>query len=85
LDETLSWADSLLFPVLGSAVLLGLWVLLRYVDKKWINLVLGIYCESQVSSLRVPWPQLTRSGSLDSWSVRFPIGEHNHTRSTSKR
>lgn len=74
MDETLSWADSLLFPVLGSAVLLGLWVLLRFVDKKWINLVLGIYCESQVSSLRVTWPQLTRFGSLDSWSVRIPIG-----------
>lgn len=42
-DEILTLADSLLFPVLGSAALLGLWALIKYVDKKWIDLVLGVY------------------------------------------
>lgn len=44
LDETLTLADSVLFPILGSAALLGLWLLLKYVDKTWIDLVLGVYC-----------------------------------------
>ncbi|WWD16379.1 hypothetical protein CI109_100805 [Kwoniella shandongensis] len=43
IEETLTWADSLLFPVLGSVALLGLWAILKYVGKKWINLVLGVY------------------------------------------
>jgi minor histocompatibility antigen H13 len=45
LEETLTLADSLLFPVLGSCALLGLWLVLKYVGKKWINIVLGVYCE----------------------------------------
>ncbi|KAK8861698.1 hypothetical protein IAR55_002521 [Kwoniella newhampshirensis] len=43
LEETLTWADSLMFPVLGSVALLGLWAILKYVGKKWINLILGVY------------------------------------------
>ena len=45
-DETLGWSDSLALPILGSGALLGLWALLKYVGKDWINLFLGIYCES---------------------------------------
>lgn len=45
MDETITLADSILFPILGSAALLGLWALIKYVDKKWIDLVLGVYCE----------------------------------------
>lgn len=45
-EETLSWSDSLFFPVFGSIALLGLWFLLKYVGKEWINFVLGLYCES---------------------------------------
>lgn len=44
IEETLGWADSLAFPVLGSVALLGLWGLLKYVGKEWINFVLGLYC-----------------------------------------
>ena len=52
-EETLGWADSLAFPVLGSIALLGLWALLRYVGKEWINFVLGIYCKSPALLLAV--------------------------------
>lgn len=44
-DEVLGWADSLAFPVFGSVALLGLWALLKYVGKEWINFFLGLYCE----------------------------------------
>lgn len=44
-DEVLSWADSLWFPIFGSIALVGLWALLKYVGKEWINFCLGIYCE----------------------------------------
>jgi len=44
-EETLGWADSLAFPVLGSVALLGLWAVLKYVGKEWVNLILGVYCE----------------------------------------
>ncbi|WVF66036.1 hypothetical protein IAT40_000774 [Kwoniella sp. CBS 6097] len=43
IEETLTWADSLLFPVLGSVALLGLWAILKYLGKEWINLILGVY------------------------------------------
>ncbi|TXT07457.1 hypothetical protein VHUM_03177 [Vanrija humicola] len=42
-DETLGLGDSLLFPVLGSAALLGLFLIIKYVDKKWIDLAFGVY------------------------------------------
>ncbi|KAL1411920.1 hypothetical protein Q8F55_002906 [Vanrija albida] len=42
-DETLGLGDSLLFPILGSAALLGLFFILKYVDKKWIDLAFGVY------------------------------------------
>jgi len=45
LDEVLTMEDSLLFPVLGSVALIGLWLALKYVDKKWIDMVFGVYCE----------------------------------------
>lgn len=44
-DETLTLMDSLLFPILGSCALIGLWYLIKYVDKKWIDLMLGVYCK----------------------------------------
>ncbi|WWC60441.1 uncharacterized protein I303_103013 [Kwoniella dejecticola CBS 10117] len=43
IEETLTWADSLLFPVFGSIALLGLFFLIKYVGKEWINTVLGVY------------------------------------------
>lgn len=52
--ETLTMADSLLFPVMGSIALLGLWALIKYVDKKWLDIALGAYCEYH-PRLRVAW------------------------------
>ncbi|WVN87196.1 uncharacterized protein L203_102373 [Cryptococcus depauperatus CBS 7841] len=43
IEETLTWQDSLLFPVLGSVVLLGMFLILKYFGKKWITLILGAY------------------------------------------
>ncbi|WVR03703.1 hypothetical protein IAU60_000698 [Kwoniella sp. DSM 27419] len=43
LEETLTWTDSLVFPVFGSVALLGLWAILRYGGREWINLILGVY------------------------------------------
>lgn len=65
--ETLTMGDSLLFPVLGSVALLSLWLLIKYVDKKYIDLVLGIY----FSCAGVVAVQSTLSGILDTllWAV----------------
>ncbi|WVW80286.1 hypothetical protein I302_102264 [Kwoniella bestiolae CBS 10118] len=43
IEETLTWADSLLFPVFGSVALLGLFLIIKYVGKEWINTILGFY------------------------------------------
>ncbi|WWC88039.1 uncharacterized protein L201_002942 [Kwoniella dendrophila CBS 6074] len=43
IEETLTWADSLLFPVFGSVALLGLFLIIKYVGKEWINTILGVY------------------------------------------
>ncbi|WVQ65048.1 uncharacterized protein L199_003218 [Kwoniella botswanensis] len=43
IEETLTWTDSLLFPVFGSIALLGLFLILKYVGKEWINTILGFY------------------------------------------
>lgn len=48
--ETLTMTDSLLFPVMGSVALLGLWALIKYVDKKWLDIALGVYCEYHVGA-----------------------------------
>lgn len=49
IEESLTWADSLIFPVFGSVALLSLWAILKYVGKEWINLILGVYCELSVT------------------------------------
>lgn len=53
-DEVLGWADSLAFPIFGSVALLGLWALLKYVGKEWINFFLGLYCESSHRNVAFP-------------------------------
>lgn len=45
LDETLTWADTLIFPIVGSVALLSFYGVLKYFGKDWINLILGVYCE----------------------------------------
>ena len=46
MDEVLTWADTLIIPIFGSVALLGMWLIIKYAGKEWINLVLGIYCMS---------------------------------------
>jgi minor histocompatibility antigen H13 len=50
IEETLTWADSLLFPVLGSVALVGLFLVIKYFGSEWLNLFLGVYCESSRTS-----------------------------------
>jgi minor histocompatibility antigen H13 len=45
MDETLTWADTLIIPIFGSVALLGMWLIIKYAGKKWINIVLGVYCK----------------------------------------
>lgn len=42
-DETLTLGDTLLFPVLGSVVLLALYFVLKWLPKQYIDIVLGAY------------------------------------------
>jgi hypothetical protein len=51
IEETLTWADSLLFPVLGSVALVGLFLVIKYFGSEWLNLFLGVYCESSRKAL----------------------------------
>jgi len=46
MDEVLTWGDTLIIPVFGSVALLGMWLIIKYAGKEWINFVLGIYCMS---------------------------------------
>jgi minor histocompatibility antigen H13 len=41
--ETLSKNDAYWFPVMGSGVLFGLYLVFRYVNKDWVNLLLTAY------------------------------------------
>ncbi|BGP55522.1 hypothetical protein JCM8202v2_003127 [Rhodotorula sphaerocarpa] len=41
--EKLSSDDALWFPIIGSAVLLGLFLLFRYLDKRLLNRIIGAY------------------------------------------
>ncbi|GMK59525.1 hypothetical protein CspeluHIS016_0801310 [Cutaneotrichosporon spelunceum] len=41
--ETLTLADSILFPILGSVALLGLWALITYVEPWTLNIIIGCY------------------------------------------
>ncbi|CAK9785366.1 hypothetical protein CC85DRAFT_258655 [Cutaneotrichosporon oleaginosum] len=41
--EMLTLADSVLFPILGSCALLGMWALITYVDRRILDLLLGCY------------------------------------------
>lgn len=41
--ERLSANEAYLFPVIGSAVLGGLYLVFKYLGKEWINFIFGIY------------------------------------------
>ena len=86
LEETLGWVDSLAFPIIGSVVLLGLWALLKYVGKEWIDLFLGIYCESlSVRTCGTFWlsPVVSGAGVFAMQTVRIAsflhVDEGNET------
>lgn len=51
-DEALTWGDTLLFPILGSVVLLGFYLIITYAGKEWINRILGVYCRSLLLAAR---------------------------------
>lgn len=40
---------------MGSVALLGFYMVLKYVGKEWINLILGVYCESDVLLVKDSW------------------------------
>ncbi|KAJ3735660.1 signal peptide peptidase-domain-containing protein [Lentinula guzmanii] len=42
-NERLSLEDAWLFPIIGSVVLFGLFVVIKYFGKEWINWLLGWY------------------------------------------
>lgn len=42
-NETLTSEDAWLFPVFGSAVLFGMYLTFRYIDKAYINILLSVY------------------------------------------
>lgn len=43
LMESLGMSDALLFPVLGASVLGGLYLLITYVSKDWVNTLFNVY------------------------------------------
>jgi len=43
LPERLSLEDAWLFPIIGSVVLFGLFLVIKYFGKEWINWILGWY------------------------------------------
>lgn len=47
ISERLSLVDSLLFPLLGSVALGGLYLALKFAGEVWVNRVMGLYCESK--------------------------------------
>lgn len=45
-DEVLdrvTWSDAMWFPIMGSAVLFGLFLIFKYLNKKYVNLLLSFY------------------------------------------
>lgn len=51
MGETLTWKESAMFPILGSVMLLGLWAVLKYFGKKWITIILGVYCKYKLIAM----------------------------------
>ncbi|WVQ77377.1 hypothetical protein IAR50_007062 [Cryptococcus sp. DSM 104548] len=43
LEESLTWWDSLLFPVIGSVVLLGFYGIVKYYGTEWLNWFMNAY------------------------------------------
>lgn len=48
-EERIGLSDSLLFPVVASVTLLSLFLVFKYLDPLWINRIIGLYCELQMS------------------------------------
>lgn len=42
-SETLTSADAWLFPVIGSCVLFSMYLVFKFLDRKWVDRVLGVY------------------------------------------
>jgi minor histocompatibility antigen H13 len=41
--ESLSSEDALMFPIMGSATLFGLYLLFRFLSKEYVNMLLTVY------------------------------------------
>jgi len=52
-EERIGLTDSLMFPVVASVTLFSLFLIFKYLDSKWINQILGGYCESLIQSVLV--------------------------------
>lgn len=72
IDETLTWADTLIFPVFGSVALMSLWLVIKYAGREWINLFLGVYCELLPAECREEDGKGLMRCSLWSWDVCYP-------------
>jgi minor histocompatibility antigen H13 len=70
MDEMLTWGDTLIIPIFGSVALLGMWLIIKYAGKEWINFVLGIYCK-----LLIPCQWLELMTSFWGRDVRYPRRE----------
>jgi hypothetical protein len=51
-EERIGLSDSLMFPVIASCTLFGLFLIFKYLDSKWINQILGGYCKSTCYEIR---------------------------------
>ncbi|WVQ78676.1 hypothetical protein IAT38_000763 [Cryptococcus sp. DSM 104549] len=72
-DEPLTWGETLLFPIMGSAVLLGLWAIIKYGGTEWINTIMGVYF-----SFAGVWAMQSTFSSITSFILR-QIGFHPTT------
>ncbi|EPQ28174.1 uncharacterized protein PFL1_04501 [Pseudozyma flocculosa PF-1] len=43
MTERLTSSDAWLFPVMGSAVLFGMFLVFKYINKEYVNMLLGVY------------------------------------------
>ncbi|BGO91431.1 hypothetical protein NBRC10512_003091 [Rhodotorula toruloides] len=85
--ERLTREDAYWFPILGSCVLLGLFLLFKYVDKALLNKILGWYLAAMaVAGLARSGVKLARrvlgerrSRRLDKWRLKLTKNSKEHS------
>eukprot|EP00658_Telonema_sp_P-2_P079845 TRINITY_DN782_c0_g1_i1.p1 TRINITY_DN782_c0_g1~~TRINITY_DN782_c0_g1_i1.p1 ORF type:complete len:356 (-),score=126.44 TRINITY_DN782_c0_g1_i1:112-1179(-) len=78
--ETMSTKDAMMFPIIGSCVLFGLFLVFKYLAKEYINLLLhfyfiliGTFC---IASTILPWIEAVRGKAttkLCNTSLKIPF------------